>query len=73
MLTPYLLKRMEDRRFTEINLRDMLEGAYDYHRDLVAGRWVIETRRARKNWEVIVEPDQELELLVVVTGYPVDE
>ncbi|MBI4608969.1 MAG: hypothetical protein HY726_08175 [Candidatus Rokubacteria bacterium] len=39
----------------------------------VNGRWVIETRHRGKAWEVIVEPDHERRLLVVVTAYPVWE
>jgi hypothetical protein len=69
---PALLKRMDDRRFTELDLRRMLERATGYRPD-VEGRWVIETRHRRRPWEVIVEPDQERQLLVVVTAYPVWE
>ncbi len=72
-LSPHLLKRMTDRRFTEIDLRRMLERASDYREDAVEGRWVIETRHRGRLWEVIVEPDRERQLLVVVTAYPVWE
>jgi hypothetical protein len=34
---------------------------------------VIETRHARRAWEVIVEPDRARRLVVVVTAYPVWE
>lgn len=64
---------MLDRRFTEVELRRMLEHAEDYRTDFIEGRWAIETRHNRKNWEVIVEPDDEQKLLVVVTAYPVEE
>jgi hypothetical protein len=64
---------MDDRRFTELDLLRMLERATGYHRDIVEGRWVIETRHRRGPWEVIVEPDRERQLLVVVTAYPVWE
>jgi len=64
---------MLDRRFTEVNLRRMLERAKGYRRDIVEGRWIIETSHRRKSWEVIVEPDLEVELLVVITAYPVGE
>jgi len=70
-LSPHLLKRMDDRRFTEIDLRRMLERATGYREDVVEGRWVIETRHRGKAWEVIVEPDSERRLLVVVTAYAV--
>jgi len=64
---------MLDRRVTEVDLRRMLEYAGGDRADVVEGRWVIETRHNRKDWEVIVEPDNEQKLLVVVTAYPVEE
>ena len=72
-LSPHLLKRMSDRRVTEIDLRRMLQRAADYREDVVAGRWVIETRHGRKAWEVILEPDRKRRLLVIVTAYAVWE
>ena len=72
-LSPHLLKRMGDRRFTEIDLRRMLERGSGYREDVADGRWVIETKHRRKAWEVVVEPDFERELLVIVTAYPVWE
>jgi hypothetical protein len=62
---------MEDRRFTKLDLRGLLERATGYHEDIVPGRWVIETKRRRQAWEVIVEPDESLKILVVVTAYAV--
>ena len=70
-LTPHLLKRMEDRRFNEVDLRMMLEHARSCRPDIVEGRWVVITRYRQHFWEVIVEPDIVAELLVVVTAYPV--
>lgn len=60
---------MEDRGFTEIELREMMQTADGHREDIVEGRWIIETRHKRKRWEVIVEPDSAVELLVVVTAY----
>jgi hypothetical protein len=51
----------------------MLERAARYRDDVVEGRWVIEARHRGRAWEVIVEPDRERLLLVVVTAYPVWE
>lgn len=68
-LTPHLERRMEERDFTEIDLRAMLERAESYRPDVVEDRWVIETRHRQQNWEVIVEPDPVERLLVVVTAY----
>jgi hypothetical protein len=71
-LTPHLEKRMEDRSFTEVDLRSMLETASGYRVDVVEDRFVIETRFKGRHWEVIVEPDEIDHLLVVVTAYGVD-
>jgi len=68
-LTPHLLKRMLDRGFTEVELREMLEEAESYEPDIVEGRFVVETRHRRKRWQVIVEPDTVARRLVVVTAY----
>ena len=70
-LTPHLLKRMEDRGFTEVDLREMLEKATTMRPDVVAERYVIEVRHGGSPWEVIVEPDTADELLVVMTAYRV--
>ena len=72
-LSPHLLKRMGDRRFTEVDLRRMLARASRHREDVVDGRWAIETSQHGRPWEVIVEPDWERLLLVVVTAYPVWE
>jgi len=72
-LSPHLLKRMVDRRFNEVSLRRMVEWAQGYRKDTVKGRWVLMTRFRRRNWEVIVEPDEDINVLVVITAYPVWE
>ena len=63
---------MENRDFTEVDLREMLERARAYRPDVLEGRWVIETRRRGRHWEIIVEPDPEALYLVVVTAYPLE-
>ncbi|MGO9834692.1 MAG: DUF4258 domain-containing protein [Polyangiaceae bacterium] len=70
-LTPHLEKRMDDRDFSEVDLRAMLERAHAHRPDVVEGRFVVETEHKRAPWEVIVEPDEMDHLLVVVTAYPV--
>jgi len=64
---------MLDRRFTEVDLRRMLEHEGGCRADIVDGRWVVETRRNRKDGEVIAEPDNDQNVLVVVTAYPLEE
>jgi hypothetical protein len=63
---------MVDRRFTELDLRRMLDRATGIRRDIVKGRWVIRTRHRGRPWEVIVEPDPTENLLVVITAYPLE-
>lgn len=46
-LTPHLQKRMEDRDFSEIDLRAMLEHARAHRPDVVEGRFVIQTEHKR--------------------------
>ncbi len=70
-LGSHLYKRMADRGFSEVELRRMLSVASNFRKDVVPGRWIIESRHERKAWEVIVEPDSSAQLLVVITAYPV--
>lgn len=69
-LSSHLLKRMADRGFTEVELRHMLEHVSVVHRDVMPGRWVVVGRLRRTRWQVIVEPDEDLQVLVVVTAFP---
>lgn len=69
-LSSHLLKRMVDRGFTEIELRSMIERATGMREDEEPGRWIIETEHDSRGWEVIVEPDFDDMLLVVITAYP---
>ncbi len=68
--TPHVEARMEERGFSEVELRTMLEDAIDYAPARRAGRYAVSTRFAAKPWIVIVEPDEEERLLFVVTAYP---
>ena len=70
-LTPHLEKRREDRGFNEVDLRAMLQAATGYRADIVEGRFIVETRHRRVDWEVIVEPDEVAHSLVVITAYAV--
>lgn len=71
-LTPHLEKRMEERGLDELGLRTLLHAARRFRPDTVPGRFAIEGGHERRRWEVIVEPDEEDEVLVVVTAYPLD-
>jgi hypothetical protein len=42
-------------------------------RDRVGTRFMVQTRRGQSPWVVIVEPDADVTLLVVVTAYEVSQ
>jgi hypothetical protein len=69
-ITSHILKRMENRNLTEIDLRGMLETASDYWNDIEECRFVIVSRLKNKDWEIIVEPDCFEKILVIITAYP---
>lgn len=68
-LSPHVLKRMVDCRFTAVDPRRMLEVAQRYRKDVVVNRRVVVIRHRRRQWEILVEPDWGAGLLVVVTAY----
>jgi hypothetical protein len=49
---------MVDREFTEVDLRQMLEGASGLRPDVEQGRWLVSARHRRRAWEIVVEPDE---------------
>jgi hypothetical protein len=65
--------RMEQRGVTEVEVRAMLERATGSEASVVEGRFMIHTQRAQGPWVVIVEPDADAKLLVVVTVYEVPQ
>jgi hypothetical protein len=64
---------MEQRGVTEVEVRAMLEKATGFQPNVVEGRFMIHARHLQSSWMVIVEPDAETKLLVVVTVYGVSE
>jgi hypothetical protein len=68
----HLLKRMVDRQFNEVDLRQMLEDAAGYRPNHEQGRWAIETRHADDDWIIIVEPLADEAILLVITAYQAD-
>ena len=63
--------RMEQRGVTEVELPAMLEKATAFEHNVVEGRFMIHVRHLQHPWCVIVEPDADATLLVVVTVYEV--
>jgi len=66
----HLEERMEERGFTEADLRGMLEDGTDLSASRRHGRWLVSTRFRGKPWVVVVEPDPDEQITYVVTAYP---
>lgn len=69
-ISAHVLKRMADRGFDEVDLRTMLHDPSRTDEDWVEGRWVVESHHHGRVWHVILEPDENERVLVVVTAYP---
>jgi hypothetical protein len=67
----HVQERMVDRSFTETDLRLMLEDAEDLIPSHVPGRWLVVARLHGVAWNIVVEPDAEERILIVVTAYEV--
>jgi hypothetical protein len=63
---------MEQRGVTEVDVRAMLR-ATRYEPSVVEGRFMIHAVHMHRPWIVIIEPDVDAKLLVVVTPYEVSE
>ena len=63
----------EQRGVTEVDVRAMLEKATGFEPTVVEGRFMIHVRHLQRPWIVIVEPDVDAKLLVVVTVYEVSQ
>jgi hypothetical protein len=59
------------RKISETDLRAMLEDASGLRPDEIQGRWVAECRHQGPVWEVVLEPELELEPTAVVTAFKV--
>jgi len=59
------------RNISETDLRAMLEDASGLRPDELQGRWVAECYHQGSDWEVVLEPELELESLAVVTAFKV--
>jgi hypothetical protein len=67
------MERMEQRGVTEVDVRAMLEQATRYEPSVVDGRFMIHAVHRQRPWIVIIEPDVDAKLLVVVTPYEVSQ
>lgn len=68
-ISSHCLKRMTERGFNEAELRAMMEDAtsveYQDH-----GTFIVQTSHESVRWEVIVIPEHDKEVTIVVTAYP---
>ena len=58
---------------TGVDVRAMLERATVFEPSVVEGRFMIHVAKNKRPWIVIVEPDADASLVVVVTAYEVSE
>jgi hypothetical protein len=70
--SPHLAKRMRDRQFNEVDLREMLQAADTYYADHEPGRWAVQSRWRGADWEIIIEPLFEVHRLLVITAYRIE-
>jgi hypothetical protein len=68
-ISSHCLKRMSERGFNETDLRAMLDDAVQLV-EQSHGTFLVVTTLADRPWEVIVSPDEDHRLVVVVTAYP---
>ena len=71
-LTSHVERRMEERDLTEVELHAMLASAIGFAPDLVSGRFLVYTWCWGRRWNVVVEPDADGRLLVVIAAYRVE-
>ncbi len=67
--TAHVESRMEERALSEVELRAMLDAATELLPSLRRGRWIAHARYAGRAWAVVVEPDEDEQLIYVVTAY----
>ena len=67
---PHVESRMEERRFSEIDVRAMLADAFAITPARRPGRYLVSTRFQGRGWTTVLEPDPQDQLVFVVTAYP---
>lgn len=65
--------RMASRRFSEIDLRDMLENALSLRPGEISSRFYIYARYNDAYWKIVVEPDELAGVVVVVTAFTIED
>jgi hypothetical protein len=70
--TPHVELRMEEREFTELELRRMLDHPTSITPGRFPGRFQVATRFHGGPWIVVLEPDSDDRLVWVVTAFPLE-
>ena len=68
--TSHVELRMEEREFTELELRRMIDLATSITPGRVPGRFLVATRFQGTPWSIVLEPDSDERLVYVVTAFP---
>jgi hypothetical protein len=71
--TPHVESRMEERGFSEVELRTMIAKVSRVTAARHPGRFVAMTQHAGEPWAVVLEPEWDDQLLFVVTGFRRDQ
>ncbi len=61
---------MDQRGVTEVEVRAMLEDAARAVPDREPGRWAVHTTHDGAPWKIILEPQQEERVTLVITLFP---
>lgn len=67
--TAHVESRMEERGFSELELRTMIAEATRVVSARHPGRFVVTTRHVGEPWSVVLEPERDDRLLFVVTAF----
>ena len=67
--TSHVEMRMEERGFTEVDLRGMLDNAVSVERSGRGERWIVSARHGGRSWKIVLEPDADERITNVVTAY----
>jgi hypothetical protein len=71
--THHVESRMEERGFSEVELRTMLAETTELVPARQLGRFLAQASHGGRPWTVVLEPDPDDQVLFVVTAFPLDE
>ncbi|MEM8873697.1 MAG: DUF4258 domain-containing protein [Planctomycetota bacterium] len=71
VMSPHVVKRMASRDISELDIRDMAERADGWSFDPYPGRVRLHTTMNGRAWRIVVEPQENIEAIEVVTTFAV--